>query len=127
MDKTNARTLDPPAHDVLRDERQALDAILAPKNVAVTARLEMEGPGVGRHPIVWNLYQQSLCGTVSGQPQAAQRAGNQGLSEHTARVPEPVDLAVWHTPSAAALCRRASSAECVSAGHQRGHRDLGRL
>lgn len=47
-----------PAHDVLRYEHQPLDAIFAPKNVAVIGATEKAG-SVGR-TILWNLISSPL-------------------------------------------------------------------
>ncbi len=51
-----------PAHDVLHYERQAPDAIFAPRNVAVIGATENAG-SVGR-TILWNLISSPFGGTV---------------------------------------------------------------
>ena len=61
-----------------------LDAIFAPRSVAVIGATEKAG-SVGR-TILWNLVGSPFGGTVyPGQPEAAERAGDQGLPEHRRR------------------------------------------
>ena len=50
------------AHDLLRQERQPLDAIFAPRNVAVIGATETPG-SVGR-TLLWNLVSNPFGGTV---------------------------------------------------------------
>ena len=50
------------AHDVLRQERQALDMIFAPRNVAVIGATETPN-SVGR-TVLWNLISNPFGGTV---------------------------------------------------------------
>src|SRR3954471_10831249 len=50
------------AHDVLRQERQPLDAMFAPRNVAVVGATETVG-SVGR-TLLWNLLRHPFGGTV---------------------------------------------------------------
>ena len=86
-----------PAHDVLHYERQALDTIFAPRNVAVIGATETAG-SVGR-TILWNLISSPFGGTVF--PINPKRAGVLGIKAYPniAQVPEPVDLAVVVTPA----------------------------
>jgi acetyltransferase len=92
----NARTADP-AHDVLRYERQPLDAIFAPKNVAVIGATEKAG-SVGR-TLLWNLISSPFGGTVF--PVNPKRSSVLGIKAYAnvAAVPEPIDLAVIATPA----------------------------
>jgi acetyltransferase len=92
----NARTADP-AHDVLRYERQPLDAIFAPKNVAVIGATEKAG-SVGR-TLLWNLISSPFGGTVF--PVNPKRSSVLGIKAYpnVAAVPEPIDLAVIATPA----------------------------
>src|SRR5512146_3436923 len=86
-----------PAHDVLHYERQALDAIFAPRNVAVIGATETPG-SVGR-TILWNLISSPFGGTVF--PVNPKRPGVLGIKAYAniGEVPEPVDLAVIVTPA----------------------------
>src|SRR5512146_3085515 len=87
-----------PAHDVLHYERQALDAIFAPRNVAVIGATETPG-SVGR-TILWNLISSPFGGTVF--PVNPKRPSVQGVKAYTsiANIHETVDLAVVCTPAA---------------------------
>ncbi len=51
-----------PAHDVLRQERQPLDVVFAPKCVAVIGATERQG-SVGRR-VLWALLSSPFGGTV---------------------------------------------------------------
>ncbi len=86
-----------PAHDVLRYERQPLDAIFAPKSVAVIGATEKAG-SVGR-TLLWNLISNPFGGTVF--PINPKRSSVLGIKAYPniAAVPEPVDLAVVVTPA----------------------------
>ncbi|HEX9028083.1 MAG TPA: CoA-binding protein, partial [Anaerolineales bacterium] len=97
MEKTNIPTLDP-AHDVLHYERQALDAIFAPKNIAVIGATENQGT-VGR-TVLWNLISNPFGGAVF--PVNPKRASILGVKAYAniSSVPEPVDLVVITTPAA---------------------------
>ena len=98
---------------VFRFERP-LDAIFAPRNVAVIGATEKAG-SVGR-TILWNLISSPFGGAVFPvNPQASERAGHQGLSRRSTRCPTPVDLAVIVTPAPTVpgIIR-----ECVDAGVQ---------
>jgi acetyltransferase len=96
MNNPISSTFDP-AHDVLHYERQALDTIFAPRNVAVIGATETAG-SVGR-TILWNLISSPFGGTVF--PINPKRAGVLGIKAYPniAQVPEPVDLAVVVTPA----------------------------
>lgn len=87
-----------PAHDVLRGEKQGpLDAILAPKNVAVIGATEKEG-SVGR-TVLWNLISTPFGGAVF--PVNPTRPSVLGIKAYPSisAVPEKVDLAVITTQS----------------------------
>lgn len=96
MDQSTFPTFDP-AHDVLQYERQALDAIFRPKNVALIGATENPG-SVGR-TILWNLISSPFGGTVF--PVNPKRSGVLGIKAYPSilQVPEPVDLAVIVTPA----------------------------
>jgi len=84
-------------HDVLRYERQALDTIFAPKNIAVIGATETLG-SVGR-TLLWNLISSPFGGTVF--PINPKRPSVLGIKAYPniSEVPEPVDLAVVVTPA----------------------------
>jgi acetyltransferase len=96
MDKPVLPTIDP-AHDVLHYERQALDAIFAPKNVAVIGATETPNT-VGR-TVVWNLISSPFGGAVF--PVNPKRSSVLGIKAYpnVSSVPEPPDLAVIVTPA----------------------------
>ncbi len=73
-----------PVHDILHYESQALDAIFAPKNVAVIGATENAGQRRPHRPVEPDQQPVRRHG-LPGQPQAAQRAGHQGLSQHRRR------------------------------------------
>ncbi|HXE91539.1 MAG TPA: bifunctional acetate--CoA ligase family protein/GNAT family N-acetyltransferase [Terriglobales bacterium] len=100
-----------PAYDVLRAERQPLDAIFAPRSVAVIGATERAG-SVGRS-ILWNLLSSPFGGTVF--PVNPARASVLGIKAYPAigAVPEKVDLAVVVTP---AVTVPGVIGECVAAG-----------
>src|ERR687886_1433201 len=110
MSKNLLPTTDP-AHDVLRYERQPLDAIFAPKNVAVIGATEKVG-SVGR-TLLWNLISNPFGGTVF--PVNPKRPSVLGIKAYPSigAVPEPVDLAVVVTP---AHTVPSVIEECVEAG-----------
>jgi acetyltransferase len=84
-------------HDVLRYERQALDTIFAPKNIAVIGATETLG-SVGR-TLLWNLISSPFGGAVF--PINPKRPSVLGIKAYPtiSDVPEPVDLAVVVTPA----------------------------
>ncbi len=100
-----------PAHDIYHYEPRALDAIFAPKNVAVIGATENPG-SVGR-TILWNLISNPFGGTVF--PVNPKRPGVLGIKAYPniAAVPEPVDLAVIVTPAPTVP---GVIKECVNAG-----------
>src|SRR5690554_7566076 len=110
MEKSVLPNLDP-AHDVLHYEPKALDAIFAPKNVAVIGASETPNT-VGR-TLVWNLISSPFGGAVF--PVNPKRASVLGIKAYPtiSAVPEPVDLAVISTP---AKTVPGIIKECVDAG-----------
>src|SRR5690606_19913030 len=100
-----------PSHDLLRLRRNPLDAVFAPRNVAVIGASERQG-SVGR-TVLWNLISNPFGGTVF--PVNPQRPSVLGIRAYPsiADVPEPVDLAVIVTPAPTVpgVVR-----ECVAAG-----------
>lgn len=99
------------AHDVLRQERQPLDAIFAPKAVAVIGATEAAG-SVGR-TVLWNLMSNPFGGTVF--PVNPRHPGVLGIKAYPdiRSVPAKVDLAVIVTPAAAVP---GLVGECAEAG-----------
>ncbi|HTP01247.1 MAG TPA: CoA-binding protein, partial [Anaerolineales bacterium] len=112
MDTASTFAFDP-AHDVLHYERQALDSVFSPRNVALIGATETPG-SVGR-TILWNLISSPFGGTVF--PVNPKRAGVLGIKAYPSitDVPEPVDLAVVVTPAPTVP---AIIGECVDAGVQ---------
>jgi acetyltransferase len=98
MPKPELPTSDP-AHDILRLNRLALDALFAPTSVAVIGATERAG-SVGR-TILWNLISNPFGGTVF--PVNPDRHSVLGIKAYpsVAALPEPVDLAVVVTPAPA--------------------------
>ena len=96
MDTTQLPNFDP-VHDVLHYEAQPLDAIFAPRNVAVIGATESQG-SVGR-TILWNLISTPFGGAVF--PVNPKRNSVLGIKAYRsiAEVPETVDLAVIVTPA----------------------------
>jgi acetyltransferase len=85
------------AHDVLRYEHQPLDAIFAPKSVAVIGATEKTG-SVGR-TILWNLITNAFGGTIYPvNPKRPNVLGIKAYPDVTA-LPEPPDLVVVVTPA----------------------------
>ncbi len=84
--------------DVFRSERQPLDAIFAPKSVAVVGATERVG-SVGR-TILWNLISTPFGGTV--YPVNPSRPSILGIKAYPSlkALPEVPDLAVVVTPAA---------------------------
>lgn len=99
------------AHDVLRQERQPLDAIFAPRSVAVIGATEAVG-SVGR-TLLWNLISNPFGGTVF--PVNPKRPSVLGIKAYPniAAVPAKVDLAVIVTQAALVP---GIVAECAEAG-----------
>ncbi len=96
MIQTSNLKLDPSA-DVLHYDVRGLDAIIAPKSVAVIGATEKAG-SVGR-TIVWNLLSSPFGGTVF--PVNPKRANILGIKAYpnVGAVPDKVDLAVIVTPA----------------------------
>ncbi len=85
------------AHDVLRQERHPLDAIFAPRNVAVIGATETMG-SVGR-TVLWNLISSPFGGTVFPvNPKRPSVLGIKAYPSITA-IPDKVDLIVVCTPA----------------------------
>lgn len=110
MPATQRRSTDP-TYDILRSERQPLEALFRPGCVAVIGASERPG-SVGR-TLLWNLIQSPFGGTV--YPVNPRRHSVLGVRccASVREVPEPVDLAVIATPAASVPER---VAECVAAG-----------
>ncbi len=96
MEKTSLPTFDP-THDLLRYERQALDSIFSPKNVALIGATESAG-SVGR-TLMWNLISNPFGGAVF--PINPKRASVLGVKAYPSikDIPEAVDLVVIVTPA----------------------------
>jgi acetyltransferase len=90
--------MEKPIHDILRTQKQnPLDAIFAPKSVAVIGASERAN-SVGR-TLLWNLISNPFGGTVF--PVNPQRHSTLGIKAYPTifDVPEAVDLAVIATPA----------------------------
>ncbi len=100
-----------PSYDIFKPQRQPLDFIFEPTNVAVIGASERPG-SVGR-TILWNLISNPFGGTVF--PVNPTRPSVLGIKAYPTilDVPEPVDLAVVVTPapSVPAIIR-----DCVKMG-----------
>lgn len=95
--QTSLTSVSDRAYDILRSEHRPLDAIFAPKSVAVIGATERSG-SVGRI-VLWNLLSSSFGGTV--YPVNLKRHSVLGIKAYPtlADVPESVDLAVIATPA----------------------------
>src|SRR5262249_48696865 len=93
------------------ERRLPLDAIFAPRTVAVIGATEKPG-SVGR-AVLWNLISNPFGATV--YPINSNRRNVLGIKAYksVAAVPDPVDLAVVVTPAASVP---GVFSECVSAG-----------
>ena len=89
-------TLDP-VHDILHYEKQPLDVLFAPSNVAVIGATETHGT-VGR-TVLWNLISSPFGGPVF--PVNPKRSSVLGVKAYPSisEVPEKVDLVVITTPA----------------------------
>ncbi|MBA2691267.1 MAG: bifunctional acetate--CoA ligase family protein/GNAT family N-acetyltransferase [Rubrobacter sp.] len=100
-----------PAHDILGYERQQLDSIFRPENVAVIGASERVG-SVGR-TIMWNLISNPFGGTVF--PVNPKRPNVLGIKTYPSigEIPADIDLAVIVSPAPTipAIIR-----ECADAG-----------
>jgi len=96
MDQPTKSTFDP-VHDVLHYEKQQLDAIFAPKSVAVVGATE--NPGTVGRTLLWNLLSSPFGGTV--YPVNPKRPNVLGIKAYPSikDVPEVVDLVVVITPA----------------------------
>ena len=96
MTKETLNAFDP-LHDVLHFEKQALDAIFSPKNVAIIGATETPNT-VGR-TVHWNLISNPFGGAVF--PVNPKRPSVLGVKAYpnVASLPEKVDLAVITTPA----------------------------
>lgn len=99
------------AYDILRAESRSLDAIFAPRTIAVIGATEREG-SVGR-TVLWNLVSHPFGGTIF--PVNSHRNSVLGIKAYPtiAVVPELVDLAVIATPAATIP---GVIGECIDAG-----------
>ena len=99
------------AHDVFRSEDHPLNAMFAPRSVAVIGASERQG-AIGR-AVVWSLVSSPFGGTV--YPVSDKHASVLGIKAypHIASIPERVDLAVIVTPAAMVP---GIVSECVEAG-----------
>ncbi|KST68603.1 bifunctional acetate--CoA ligase family protein/GNAT family N-acetyltransferase [Mastigocoleus testarum] len=99
------------AYDILRSEYHPLDAIFAPKNIAVIGATEKEG-SVGR-TLLWNLIRNPFGGTVF--PINPKRNSVLGIKAYPkiSDLPESIDLAIIATP---AHTVPGIIGECIDAG-----------
>src|SRR5690349_20752252 len=99
------------AHDVLRTEGHPLDAIFAPRSVAVVGASERPG-SVGR-AVLWSLVSSPFGGTV--YPVSEKRSSVLGIKAYRSltELPERIDLAVVVTPAATVP---GVISECVEVG-----------
>lgn len=110
MPETSTPTTDK-AHDILRQQRKPLDALFAPKTVAVIGATE--NPGAVGRTILWNLITNPFNGTVF--PVNPKRDSVLGIKAYKTihDVPARVDLAVIMTPAPTVP---GIIEQCVSAG-----------
>lgn len=105
------QTVSSRAHDILGVQRKPLDAIFAPKSVAVIGATA-KADSVGR-TILWNLISNPFGGTVYPvNPKYSSVLGIRAYPSVSA-IPEQVDLAVIVTPSTSVP---ALMQECADAG-----------
>jgi acetyltransferase len=97
MSRPSANHADP-AHGAFAQEASPLDALLAPRSVAVVGATDRPG-SVGR-ALLWNLMSNPFGGAV--YPVNPGRPSVLGIRAYSrlADVPEPLDLAVIATPAA---------------------------
>ena len=118
--ETKSTTPSKPGSNILRyKEWQPLDAIFAPRSVAVVGATEKQG-SVGR-TILWNLISSPFGGTVF--PVNPKRSNVLGIRAYpaVADIPEPPELAVIVTPAPTVpgLIRECGEA---GVGQRDGHR-----
>jgi acetyltransferase len=96
IDKEISLPVDP-VHDVLHYGREALEAVFAPRSVALVGATEKPG-SVGR-TVLWNLISSPFGGTVF--PINPKRSSILGIKAYPSikAVPEQVDLIVVTTPA----------------------------
>lgn len=96
--KTSAKPTSDRAHDILHSERHPLDAMFAPKSVAVIGATERPG-SIGRN-VLWNLLSNPFGGTVF--PINPNRSSVLGIKTYPSisAVPEEIELAIVTTPAA---------------------------
>ncbi|MFB2771692.1 bifunctional acetate--CoA ligase family protein/GNAT family N-acetyltransferase [Pelatocladus sp. BLCC-F211] len=96
--QTNSTLTSDRTYDILRSEYQPLDAIFAPKTIAVIGATDRDR-SVGR-TVLWNLISHPFGGTVF--PVNPNRSSVLGIKTYPniAAVPEPIDLAIVITPAA---------------------------
>ena len=99
------------AHDVLRQRRQPLDAIFAPRNVAVIGATERVG-SVGRTILSNLLANEQFAGRIFPINPKRPTVLGQPAYPSIGAVPTPIDLAVIATP---AETMPAVIADCVAA------------
>jgi acetyltransferase len=99
------------AYDILRSEYHPLNAIFAPKTIAVIGATDRLG-SVGR-TVLWNLISNSFGGTVF--PVNPKRSSVLGIKAYptVAAIGEPIDLAVIATPAPTVS---GIINECIAAG-----------
>src|SRR5215467_6299229 len=102
MSSTNTRAsterpMHDKAHDVFRSEPHPLDAIFAPRTVAVIGATDRQG-SVGR-AVLWSLLSSPFGGTV--YPVSEKRPNVLGIKTYrnVADIPDRLDLAVIVTPA----------------------------
>jgi acetyltransferase len=85
------------AYDILRSEHRPLDAIFAPRTIALIGASEKAG-SVGR-TVLWNLITHPFGGTVF--PVNPNHHSVLGIRAYAtvAEIPEPIDLAIIATPA----------------------------
>jgi acetyltransferase len=85
------------AYDILRTESQPLDAIFAPRTIAVIGATDRQN-SVGR-TVLWNLVSHPFGGTIF--PVNVNRHSVLGIKAYPtiSAIPEPVDLAIIATPA----------------------------
>jgi acetyltransferase len=110
MSDPNIPFLDP-SNDVLVTDKQELDTIFKPKNVAVIGATE--NPGTVGRTVLWNLISNPFGGTVF--PVNPKRSSTLGIKAYPDihSVPEQVDLAVIVTPATSVP---AIIKDCVAVG-----------
>ncbi|MFB3915209.1 MAG: bifunctional acetate--CoA ligase family protein/GNAT family N-acetyltransferase [Terriglobales bacterium] len=111
VSKPSGKPASDPAHDVLRSERHPLEAMFAPRNVAVIGATERPG-SIGR-AVLWNLLSNPFGGTVF--PVNPNRSSVLGIRSYPniSAIPEDIELAVVATPAANVP---EVISECVAAG-----------